>query len=44
MTGSNQAWEQALDADPSLAKGLNVHGGRIINEAVAAAHGLHAQA
>lgn len=39
---ANQGWESALDADPALAKGLNVHAGRVTNDAVAAAHGLEA--
>lgn len=37
---ADQGWERALDADPALALGLNVHAGRVTNEAVAAAHGL----
>ncbi|MDN4649181.1 alanine dehydrogenase [Curtobacterium sp. PsM8] len=37
---ADQGWERALDADPALALGLNVHAGQVTNEAVAAAHGL----
>jgi alanine dehydrogenase len=33
-------WRDALRADPSLALGLNVHSGSVVNEAVATAHGL----
>jgi alanine dehydrogenase len=36
-------WEQALAADPSLALGLNVTAGRLVNEGVARAHGLELQ-
>jgi alanine dehydrogenase len=39
---ANRGWEQALADDASLAKGLNVHAGAVVNEAVAAAHGLQA--
>jgi alanine dehydrogenase len=39
---ADQGWERALEADPALARGLNVHAGRVTNEAVAAAHGLAA--
>ncbi|GAA1493947.1 alanine dehydrogenase [Curtobacterium herbarum] len=41
---ADQGWERALEADPALALGLNVHAGRVTNEAVAAAHGLVAAA
>ncbi|MFJ3381647.1 alanine dehydrogenase [Curtobacterium sp. NPDC090217] len=41
---ANQGWEAALESDAALAKGLNVHAGRVTNEAVAAAHGLVASA
>ncbi|WP_420362637.1 alanine dehydrogenase [Curtobacterium aetherium] len=41
---ADQGWERALEADPALARGLNVHAGRVTNEAVAAAHGLVAAA
>ncbi|WIB64306.1 alanine dehydrogenase [Curtobacterium sp. MCBD17_040] len=37
---ADAGWERALAADPSLAKGLNVHAGAVVNAAVAAAHGL----
>jgi len=37
---ADQGWERALDADPALARGLNVHDGHVVNAAVAAAHGL----
>ncbi|MCJ1714703.1 alanine dehydrogenase [Curtobacterium sp. VKM Ac-2922] len=37
---ADQGWEQALEADAALARGLNVHAGQVTNEAVAAAHGL----
>ncbi|MET0589858.1 MAG: alanine dehydrogenase [Naasia sp.] len=33
-------WRGALAADPSLALGLNVFGGAVTNDAVAAAHGI----
>ncbi|HEY0249810.1 MAG TPA: alanine dehydrogenase [Gryllotalpicola sp.] len=35
-------WQTALAADPSLALGLNVHAGSIVNGPVAEAHGLAA--
>jgi alanine dehydrogenase len=41
---ADQGWERALEADAALARGLNVHAGRVTNEAVAAAHGLVAAA
>lgn len=37
---AGKGWQQALRDDASLALGLNVHGGAVINEPVAAAHGL----
>ena len=37
---ANLGWVDALRADPSLALGLNVHAGAVVNEAVATAHGL----
>jgi alanine dehydrogenase len=37
---ANHGWRDALRADPALALGLNTHAGSIVNEAVAAAHGL----
>ena len=37
---ANSGWVAALRVDPALALGLNTHGGDVVNEAVAAAHGL----
>ena len=37
---ANFGWKDALRADPSLALGLNVHAGAVVNEPVATAHGL----
>jgi alanine dehydrogenase len=37
---ANQGWEAATAADPSLAKGLNAHAGRLHNAAVAGAFDL----
>ncbi|MBM3698713.1 MAG: alanine dehydrogenase [Actinobacteria bacterium] len=37
---ANKGWQRALADDASLAKGLNVHEGRIMYEAVAKAHNL----
>lgn len=37
---ANRGWEDATAADSALALGVNVHAGRVVNEAVAAAHGL----
>lgn len=37
---ANHGWKDALLADPALALGLNVHGGRVVNAAVASAQGL----
>jgi alanine dehydrogenase len=37
---ANSGWAAALRADPALGLGLNTHGGSVVNEAVAAAHGL----
>jgi len=39
---ANKGWQAALDADPALAKGLNVHEGKVYYQAVAEAHGLTA--
>jgi alanine dehydrogenase len=39
---ANRGWHAALDADASLALGLNVHDGRVTNAGVAEAHGLEA--
>lgn len=36
---ANNGWEAAIAKDPALAKGLNVHAGKIRYEAVAVAHG-----
>lgn len=37
---AGKGWERAASEDPSLAKGLNVQGGRITLDAVAQAHGF----
>jgi alanine dehydrogenase len=37
---AQSGWRAALAADPALARGLNVHDGRVTNPAVAAAQGL----
>jgi alanine dehydrogenase len=37
---ANHGWRGALQADPSLAKGLNTHGGAVTNAPVAEAHGM----
>jgi alanine dehydrogenase len=37
---SNKGWQKALDEDANLAKGLNVHEGKIMYAAVAKAHNL----
>jgi len=37
---ANLGWLDALRADPSLALGLNIHDGSIVNEAVATAQGM----
>ena len=36
---ANKGWQKALEDDAGLAAGLNVHGGKIMYAAVAAAHG-----
>lgn len=36
---ANHGWEAACSNDPALAKGLNVHAGKVRYEAVAVAHG-----
>jgi alanine dehydrogenase len=41
---ADQGWATAMESDAALARGLNVHDGRVTNEAVAAAHGLVASA
>lgn len=37
---ADKGWQKAMDEDPSLALGLNVHQGKIYYQAVAEAHGL----
>jgi alanine dehydrogenase len=37
---ANKGWQQACADDPALGKGLNVHEGKIMYQAVATAHGL----
>ena len=37
---ANKGWQQALADDAGLAKGLNVHDGKVVYEAVAKAHNL----
>jgi alanine dehydrogenase len=37
---ANKGWQAALAADSALAKGLNVHEGKVYYQAVAEAHGL----
>jgi alanine dehydrogenase len=37
---ANRGWREALAADPSLAKGLNTHGGAVTYGPVAEAHGM----
>ena len=37
---ANKGWQRALEEDANLAKGLNVHEGKIMYEAVAKAHNL----
>jgi alanine dehydrogenase len=37
---ANHGWKDALLADGSLKLGLNTHDGHLVNEPVAAAHGL----
>jgi alanine dehydrogenase len=41
---ADHGWQAALSADPALALGLNVHGGMVVNQAVAAAHDVPARA
>jgi len=41
---ADQGWAAAMESDAALARGLNVHDGRVTNDAVAAAHGLVASA
>jgi alanine dehydrogenase len=41
---TNKGWQQALRDDSALALGLNTHGGSVVSEPVATAHGLeHAE-
>ena len=37
---ANHGWREAVTADPSLAEGVNVVGGSVVYEPVAAAHGM----
>ena len=37
---AESGWRAALGADPALARGLNVYAGRVVNSAVAEAHGM----
>lgn len=37
---ANKGWLEACRADQALAKGLNTHAGKLVNEPVATAHGL----
>jgi alanine dehydrogenase len=39
---ADAGWREALRGDAALALGLNTHGGRVTNAAVAAAHGMDA--
>ena len=39
---ADRGWRDALKADAALARGLNVHGGSVVNGPVADAHGLAA--
>jgi len=39
---AGSGWRAALRADPSLAAGLNTHGGDVVSEPVARSHGLEA--
>ena len=36
---ANKGWERAIEEDPALDRGLNVHAGKIRYNAVAVAHG-----
>jgi len=36
---ANKGWERAIEEDPALKQGLNVHAGKIRYSAVAVAHG-----
>jgi len=37
---ANKGWEKACADDPGLARGLNIHDGKVMYKAVADAHGL----
>jgi alanine dehydrogenase len=39
---ANKGWKKALEEDPYLRCGLNVHAGKLACAPVADAHGLHA--
>jgi alanine dehydrogenase len=41
---ADHGWQKAIDRDPGLARGLNVHAGKLTHEAVASALGLPYQA
>jgi alanine dehydrogenase len=41
---ADHGWQKAIDRDPGLARGLNVHAGKLTHEAVASALGLEYQA
>jgi len=41
---ADSGWRQAITRDPGLARGLNVHAGRLTHEAVASALGIEYQA
>ncbi|MFF3572011.1 alanine dehydrogenase [Nocardia jiangxiensis] len=40
---ADRGWQEALAADPGLAAGLSTHGGELLSESVAAAHGYTAR-
>jgi len=37
---ADKGWRQAMRDDPALARGLNVHAGKVTHPGVAEAHGL----
>jgi alanine dehydrogenase len=39
---ADKGWRVALGDDPALARGLNVHAGRLVNRPVGQAHGIEA--
>jgi len=41
---ADHGWQKAIDRDPGLARGLNVHAGKLTHEAVASALGMEYQA